>query len=110
MNPDQPLSVCGVMSAAAFDVSAFFPASVEVEWVWGFDLHTKLFLPPLCSSIECGKNNCLHQSEVFNLVGSVQIRRDVGRRQELQNGKLLCGISAEDAHIVLSDHCRETLC
>jgi len=31
----------------------------------GVDLHTKLFLPPLCSCTERIKSNCLHQSDVF---------------------------------------------
>lgn len=80
---DQPFSVrTGGMSAAAFEVGALFPASVEVEvgveWV---DLHTKLFSPPLCSCAERGESNCLHQSEVFISAVSAQIWRDVGRRQ-----------------------------
>lgn len=73
------------------------------------DLHTKLFSLPLCSCAECGESNCLHQSEVF--ISLVRCRFGVtssdGRKCRM--GKFLCGISAEDAGIVLSDHCGETV-
>lgn len=90
------------MSAAAFDVSTFFPASVEVEWVLGFDLHTKLFLPALCSCTECGKSNCLHQSEVFISLVRCRFAVTSGGGRKCRMEKLLCGISADDARIVLT--------
>ncbi len=75
----------------------------------GVDLHTKLFLPPLCSCTECGKSNCLHQSEVFILLVRCRFSVTSGGGRKRRMEKFLCGISAEDAHVVLSDHCSETV-
>lgn len=69
------------------------------------DLHTKLFLPPLCSCTECGKSNCLHQSEVFISLGWCRFGVTSGGSRKYRMGKFLYGISTEDTHIVKSDHC-----
>lgn len=94
------------MSAAAFEVGTL--ASVEVEWVWGVDEHTKLLLPPLCCCGGCGDINCLHKSEVFiSLVrGRFGVTSGGGRKCRME--KWPCWIRAEDAGAVASDHCSET--
>lgn len=73
----------------------------------GVDLHTKLFLPPLCSCTECGKSNCLHQSEVFISLVRCRFGVTLGGGRKCRIGEFLCGISAENARIVLSDHCSD---
>lgn len=107
VNPDQLLSALWSHVSRRLWCQCVF-SSISGVGV-GFDLHTKLFSPSLCSCTACGKSNCLHQSEVFISLARCRCGVTPGHSRKCWMEILLCRICAEDAHIVVSLH-RWTSC